>query len=290
MSEPCFVVVTAARNEAAFLGRTILSVAGQTARPAQWVIVDDGSTDRTLALAQEAARRHPWITPVHRPDRGFRDSGAGVVAAITYGLERVSVPDYAYLFNLDADIVLGPRYFAGILEKFAAHPRLGVAAGEVWDLVNGRLVPMRGQQFAMIGAVKGWRRACFEAVGGLAPGEGWEGIDSLQALRRGWEAVTFPDPELRAMHLKPRADGWLRHGRALHFAGAHPLWVLASAAYHLRSRPLFLAGLDILRGYARAWLAGSPRFEDPAFRAFQRRWQLERLRREVLQSVFGGGR
>lgn len=289
MSEPRFVVVTAARNEAAFLGRTIASVADQTALPAQWIIVDDGSTDQTLALAQAAAPTYPWIKAVHRQNRGFRDSGAGVVAAISFGLDQISVPDYAFLFNIDADMVLGPRYFAGILAKFAANPRLGVAAGEVWDRLDSRLVQMRGQQFAMIGAVKGWRRQCFEELGGLAPGEGWEGIDSLKALMRGWEAVTFPDPELRAIHLKPRAHGWLRHGQALYFAGAHPLWVLASAAYHLKSRPPFLAGWRILKGYLKAWLAGGPRYQDPAFRAFQRRWHLQRFRKGIVQVVLGGG-
>ncbi len=284
MSETAFVVITAARDEAAFLGYTIASVAAQSVRPAQWIIVDDGSSDETLALAQAAARRHPWIKAIHRSPAGPRDTGASATAAITYGLAHVEVPDYHFLFNLDADMVIGPRYFAVLLEKFAAFPALGVAAGELYDFLDGKVVKTRPQQFAMVGALKAWRRECFLQLGGLAPGEGWEGIDSLKAIMQGWEAITFPDAELRGIHLKPRERGWLRHGRALHFAGAHPLWVLASALYHLSGPPPLKAGWEILRGYAGAWLAGAPRYEDPGFRSFQRRWHWARLAKGVLPS------
>ncbi|MCL6621011.1 MAG: glycosyltransferase family 2 protein [Syntrophobacterales bacterium] len=277
MAEPRFAVLTAARNEAAYLGYTLLSVARQTLRPTLWVIVDDGSDDDTWLLTRAAATRYPWIRPLRRPASGGRDTGAGVVAALTFGLSRLRLADYDFLFILDADILLGPHYYEAILAKFARMPRLGVATGTVWDFKESRLFPIRGQQFGMIGALKGWRRQCFEELGGLAPGEGWEGIDSLQALRRGWEAVTFPDPELRALHLKPRAHGWRRHGRALHFAGASPLWVLASGLYHLASRPYVQAGVEIWLGYLQAWRAGEPQYDAPEFRDFQRRWHLRRL-------------
>ena len=44
---PSFVLITAAHNEEAYLEYVIESVARQTARPARWVIVDDGSADAT---------------------------------------------------------------------------------------------------------------------------------------------------------------------------------------------------------------------------------------------------
>lgn len=277
MPKPRYALVTAARDEAATLGFTLVSVARQTVPPACWVIVDDGSTDDTGVLIQAAARKQPWLLPVSRPLAGPRDTGNRLVAALTFGFSQLELAAYDFLFVLDADILLGPRYYEIILEKFRARPRLGVATGTVWDLADGKVQAPRGQQYGMIGAVKGWRRQCFEELGGLAPGEGWEGIDSLQALRRGWEAVTFPDPELRALHLKPRAHRWRRHGRALYFAGASPLWVLASGLYHLASRPYLRAGVDIALGYLQAWGEGAPRYEDPGFREFQRRWHMKRL-------------
>ena len=43
---------------------TLRSVCDQTHRPAQWVIVDDGSSDGTRELAESWAEREPWITVI----------------------------------------------------------------------------------------------------------------------------------------------------------------------------------------------------------------------------------
>lgn len=277
MSEPRYAVVTAARDEAATLGYTLVSVARQSVLPRCWVIVDDASTDDTGALIQRAAQKHPWILPLRRSRAGLRDTGSRLVAALTFGFSQLDLTAYDFLFVLDADILVGPRYYELILAKFRERPQLGVATGTIWEFRQGRPVPVRGQQFGMIGALKGWRRECFEALGGLPPGEGWEGIDSIRALRRGWQAVTFPDPPLRALHLKPRARGWRRQGRALYFAGASPLWVFASGLYHLASRPYGRGGVEIWLGYLDAWREKAPQYDEPGFREFQRRWHLRRL-------------
>ena len=42
-----YVLITPARNEAAFIELTIQSVVGQTILPLKWIIVSDGSTDGT---------------------------------------------------------------------------------------------------------------------------------------------------------------------------------------------------------------------------------------------------
>ena len=45
-----YVLITPARNEEAFIEKTIESVIHQTVLPVKWVIVDDGSTDRTAEI------------------------------------------------------------------------------------------------------------------------------------------------------------------------------------------------------------------------------------------------
>jgi len=37
----------------------------QTITPARWIIINDGSIDRTGAIVDEAARANPWIEPHH---------------------------------------------------------------------------------------------------------------------------------------------------------------------------------------------------------------------------------
>ena len=59
-----YVLITAARNEEAFIRLTLASVAAQTQLPERWIITDDGSTDCTAEIVEAFARPHPWITLV----------------------------------------------------------------------------------------------------------------------------------------------------------------------------------------------------------------------------------
>jgi biofilm PGA synthesis N-glycosyltransferase PgaC len=279
-----FIVITAARNEGNFLSQTIDSLLSQTWLPQAWVIVDDGSRDETASIALEAARENPWIQIVRRPDRGYRDVGRGQVEALNEGLRHLKTTGYDFLFNLDADIWLGPRYFEGILRKFADNPRLGIGVGQLYEVRRGKLVKMRALPLGAAGAVQGWRRQCFEVTGGLVPGPGWDGLAVFQARRRGWDTQTFADEELKVIQLRPggasiqnRYRGWARHGYALYFAGSHPVWVLASALYHGLAPPYVLAGACLLLGYLEAILKGAPRYQNVEFHRYLREWQLRKL-------------
>jgi glycosyltransferase involved in cell wall biosynthesis len=284
MSRTKFIVITPAKNEANYIQKTIDSVVSQTLLPSEWLIVDDCSSDDTALLAERAARRHPWIKVVRRVETGKRDVGYGDTRAFMDGLSRTGIPDYEFMFKIDADVVLKPPYFQKIFQKFAANPRLGIGVGEVDELVGSKLVPMRALPHGFNGMIKGWRRACFEAIGGIPRGPGWDGLDCYRAMMLGWETTTFPDADLRVVHLRPegssvknRYEGWARHGRALHFSGAHPLWILASACYHMAERPFVLGGVCLILGYFESVLKKSKQYGDQDFRRYLRRWQLRRL-------------
>jgi glycosyltransferase involved in cell wall biosynthesis len=286
MSKVPFIVITPARNEEQYLAQTIESVVSQTLLPSIWVIVDDGSTDATASIAERAARKHPWIKVVGRENRGHRSLGSGVVEALYSGLGTLAGEDYDFLFKIDADIALGPHFFEAMLAKFAENPGLGIASGDAYELVETKVVHIRVLPLAFTGAVKCWRRKCFEEIGGLISGPGWDALDAYQAMRLGWQTATFEEPALRATHLRPEGSSvknkywfWLRRGKGLHFAGAHPLWVLASAMYHMLDRPFVLGGMSMLIGYLTAVIDKSATFGDAEFRTYLRRWQLKRLAR-----------
>src|SRR6516162_4065297 len=100
-STPKLLVISPAKDEACYLPRTIATVAAQTHRPALWVIVDDGSTDDTAEIAEEAARVHPWIRVLRRPS-GTRRVGPGVIEAFYAGLAHAGGLDgFDYICKLD---------------------------------------------------------------------------------------------------------------------------------------------------------------------------------------------
>ena len=106
---PTFVLITPARNEAAFIEQTIRSVVGQTVLPLKWVIVSDGSTDGTDDIVKKYAAEHSWIELLRMPERKERHF-AGKVHAFNAGYARVKDLKYDIIGSLDGDISFDPPY------------------------------------------------------------------------------------------------------------------------------------------------------------------------------------
>jgi glycosyltransferase involved in cell wall biosynthesis len=99
LPSPLVSVVIPAFNAADSLSLTLDSVLAQTFRDLEVIVVDDGSTDRTYAVAQEAALRDPRIRLVHQANAGV---GAARNAALRLARGR-------YIAPLDADDLWSPH-------------------------------------------------------------------------------------------------------------------------------------------------------------------------------------
>ncbi len=85
------VIVSPCRDEEATLERTIACMRVQTYPPERWVIVDDGSSDRTPQILDRAALDIPWLRVVRRQNRGFRKFGGDVIDAFYDGLRLSTI-------------------------------------------------------------------------------------------------------------------------------------------------------------------------------------------------------
>src|SRR5439155_17879787 len=99
-----YVLISPCRDEAAFMRRTLDSVAAQSVPPALWVVVDDGSADETPKILAEYAQRLPWLRVVRRERSKERSVGPGVVDAFYAGLETIHLEEFDYLCKLDTDL------------------------------------------------------------------------------------------------------------------------------------------------------------------------------------------
>lgn len=85
----------------ATIGRAVESIAQQSARPAEIILVDDASGDDTLTVLQELAQAYPgWIKILQR------DENQGAAGARNAGWEASSQP---YIAFLDADDTWHPE-------------------------------------------------------------------------------------------------------------------------------------------------------------------------------------
>ncbi len=110
-TESKIVIISPCRNEESFLSDLIRSMERQTLKPVEWIVVDDGSTDKTPEIVSDAEKRNNWIRLVRKKDRGRRSVGPGVVEAFYYGYEKLQTNNWDYICKLDGDVILPPNYF-----------------------------------------------------------------------------------------------------------------------------------------------------------------------------------
>jgi glycosyltransferase involved in cell wall biosynthesis len=280
-----YALITPCRNEAAFARRTLDSVVAQSVRPALWVIVDDGSSDATPAILADYAARYDFIRVVRREDRGRRSVGPGVIEAFYAGYNTIDPMHFDYLCKLDLDLDLPPRYFELLMERMEAEPRLGTCSGKpYYHAADGQLVSEYSGDETSIGASKFYRVECFLQIGGFVREVMWDGIDCHLCRMRGWIARSWDDPELRFIHLRPMGSsergiiaGRTRHGRGQYYLGTGLAYMTASALYRMLRRPIVIGGLAMWWGYVSSLLRRAPRYEEPGFRQFLRRYQWDCL-------------
>lgn len=294
------VVISPVRNEAELIRLTLDAMVAQTWRPAEWILVDDGSTDETAAIIERYSAQHPWIRCVARGNRGFRQLGGGVIAAFDEGRQHISASDWQFLAKLDGDMSFGPRYLEIMVGTLLAEPELACVSGKVFRPEGDTEVEEFIIDEATAGQFKLYRREAFEAIGGFTRTILWDGIDFHRCRMLGWDTRSFLHPEAKLFHhrLMGSSDqnvykGRLRLGRGIWFMGYHPLYALASGLFRMRERPVLIGGLIMIYGYLSAALAQQPRFDDPAFRKYLQTWQLRQLSKlpnKVLRRVGLGGR
>lgn len=279
-----YCLITPCRNEAEYARRTLDSVVAQTTTPALWVIVDDGSTDETPAILAEYEAAHPFIRVVQRADRGFRKLGGGVIDAFYEGYSTIDPSEFAYVCKLDLDLDLPPAYFEHLIERMERDPALGTASGKPYFESSGKLVPERCGDENSVGMIKFYRTDCFEQIGGFVRELNWDGIDGHRCRMEGWKAESWDDPDLRFLHLRPMGTshknwwtGRVRHGTGQYFMGTGTVYLLASAGARLLHPPVLLGSLAMVWGYVRGFLTRAPRYSDPEFRRFLRKYQRRSL-------------
>jgi hypothetical protein len=281
---PPYAVVTPVKDEREHLPRTIRSMLAQSHPPAQWVIVDDGSRDGTLAIAQAAAAHTPWITAASTTaGNGDRARGAPVVRAFERGLAHVDA-EHELVVKLDGDLFLPSHYFEWVAATFARDARAGIVGGRVLIHDGRAWQPEKVGRHTVHGAIKAYRRRCLDEIGGLRASMGWDGIDEYGAKARGWRVI--PMSELHVLHYAQRGSKqrwWrarLEEGRGAHFMGYLPSFVVARAGYRMvvESPPL-LGGALLLAGYLHARARRAPVVDDPQAVAALQAEQRARLRR-----------
>ena len=141
------------------------------------------------------------------------------------------------------------------------------------------------------------RVSAFQDIGGFVREVMWDGIDCHTCRMKGWIACSWNEPDLRFVHLRPMGSsqqgvytGRMRHGFGQYFMGTGLLYMAASAISRINQKPYVLGSVAMLWGWLSSALRRVPRYDNPEFRAFLRRYQARALmvgkKRAVEESAF----
>jgi biofilm PGA synthesis N-glycosyltransferase PgaC len=284
MLSASYVLITSARNEEAYIERTITSVVGQTVVPEKWVVVSDGSTDGTDEIVRQYATRYPFLELVRRENAGKR-SFRSKIEAVKEAAKRLDSVNYEFIGCLDADVSFGPDYYEKLIEHFRANPRLGIAGGGLVDCCHNKQYRHFSSRTSVPGAVQFFRRNCYEEIGGYRPlayGQ-VDAVAEITARMKGWETRSFP--ELTVLHYRRvGTEGrsvWrsrFHEGRAEYLIGYHPLFHLARALQRLVQKPYLLGSIIRSCGFFSACLSVPKRDVTEDFVRFVRREEMHKLR------------
>jgi hypothetical protein len=166
-------VIIPAHNAAATIAETLKSVVAQTSPDWEAIVVNDGSSDATDAIAREFAASDSRI-------RVFTQENRGEAAARNAGLARAR---YEWLVFLDADDWIAPAHFERITAALAVDPgldavhcgwtRVAADGAEVMDNYRpptGDLFPVLARRAAFAVHACMVRASLVKAVGGFDTG------------------------------------------------------------------------------------------------------------------------
>lgn len=171
-STPLVSIITPVYNQAEYLAATMQSVLAQDYPALEYIVIDDGSSDGSLALAQRFAQAHPGRLTV------LTQANAGQAATLNrgWGLARGEILAY-----LSSDDCLCPGAVSAMVQALHAQPAAPVAYCDFWliDAQGRRLREVQTEDFSaerlavdlvcQPGPGAFFRRALFDQTGGWNP-------------------------------------------------------------------------------------------------------------------------
>jgi glycosyltransferase involved in cell wall biosynthesis len=283
-----YVLITPARNEEAFIEKTIESVAKQTILPLKWVIVNDGSTDDTGNKVRRFLGKYPWIELIEFPVRKERNFAAKVFA-FNAGQENVKNLDYEVIANLDADTSFDADHFEFLLNEFRKNPRLGVA-GTIFkeDGYSSETDSFEGENHVS-GQCQLFRRQCFEEIGGYRPnkagGIDWMAVTTARMM--GWQTRSFREKwffhhRKLGTAERGRLKSSFSYGEKDYYLGGHPVWEALRVAFRMTRKPYLIDGAALGSGFLWAFVSRQKRAVSKELMKFHRKEQMRKLK-----TIFG---
>ncbi|MBS1852083.1 MAG: glycosyltransferase [Acidobacteria bacterium] len=234
---PNVALLIPAYNEEKVITRTIEAALGSRYPNLRVIVIDDGSTDRTLEVARTAFPAESASGRVLI----LTKQNSGKAEALNYGLQHLR-DDEEIFVGIDADTVIAPDAVARLVPHFL-NPKVGAVAGnaKVGNRVNlwtrwqaleyitsqnfeRRALDVLGAVSVVPGAIGAWRIAAVREAGGYHTDTVAEDADLTMALLRNGYRVEYEDMALAFTEAPTNANGLMRQRFRWSFGILQAVW------------------------------------------------------------------
>ena len=282
------LIITPACDEEKHLPALIDSVLSQSYLPIEWIIVDDGSKDNTSNVIQHATMRHNWIKYLRKEKSNVRAPGKNVMEAFYFGFNNRDTVMYDIVVKLDADLVLPENYLEVIMRNFKKKPQIGICGG-VCVVQNGSeyIIEQETNLDHIRGAIKAYRRECFEAIGGLLKHMGWDTVDEHSARFQGWIVSVLPN--LKVVHQRSTHQEYgvvkaaFRNGQMLYSIRMDIILLFSNIVKKFFKKPYLILGVSMFVGYVSAFFSRYNKIVDKDLGRFIRKYRYNKLLKIFLK-------
>ncbi|MCA0430158.1 MAG: glycosyltransferase family 2 protein [Bacteroidetes bacterium] len=257
MNRNRIAIITPVKNESIFIKDTIDSVINQNLLPIEWIIVDDNSEDNTFEIINNKIKNYNWIKAIKFfGNESTRSGGSKVVRAFKYGYGQLK-NEYDYVMKLDGDLILPSNYLERMIEEFNNFSNLGICGGQIlnkFSETDFRLEKV--SDFHVRGALKMFRKNCWDQIGGFKEVWNWDGLDVMEAQFKGWETRSINVP---VIHLRPTTSAYdpvehaYKSGYEAYKMGSNFTLTIIRSIFKIKKKPYLKCGYFYLKGYINAW-------------------------------------
>jgi len=256
-------VIIPAYNEEGNIGKCLRSLMVQSFKPQQIIVVDDGSTDRTLNVVSKYDDGSFQI--VVRPKHG-----KGNVQRVPYVIRdgsRLLDDDCGFIAILDADTVLEKDYYLKIVNALIRNPRVGIAGGKLFNQ------PETGLILGLIPYVYGCNRVytkeCWMKINDgkiMKPVPAWDTYHNLYARMLGFNPTRFDNAISWSLRIA-RTSTPFKKGYEAYQLGYYPWFLLGRCAKDFTP--------SMLAGFLKACFSGEQQYP---VKQIVRYMQMERIK------------
>lgn len=252
-----YSVVIPAKNEEQNIKGTIESIVNQTISPECVLIIDDGSTDRTLEIILELEEKHPCVKHIINNGEKTYKLGGHIVQLFNKGVNELKNLGFKsdWFIKLDADITFGNNFIEKI-SSYIEDDSIGIISGTPCFIENNQKILEISPPWHTHGQFKIYRDKFLEKVNGIPESLGWDTADNIKAMSLGFITTTVKEINY-LMHRKIGGKSSLKKGRINHGIGCYVLnysftYFILKALHDLFKAPYMFGVYYLIVGYIKA--------------------------------------